>query len=174
MANNKRKLKHKIIAVASSFVLLAQSAYTLHNSTISYYLKDYNQNIDVGVEPYDKYIFGNIYIGESEVIRGIEDKVNKSDILIIDSANDDTKPEYKVLNSYRVKTLYEKVKILRSLYNYDSEKKHTKWNRSFSTLFFEWIGHNISHTVHYKRDRTADVDFDNEDEDTYKLFTKVK
>ena len=174
MANNKRKLKYKIIAVASSFVIMAQTAYTLHNSTISSYLSGYQEDLDVGVEPYDKYYFGNIYIGEPEVIRGIEEKVNPSDILIIDCANDEVKPEYKIINSYRVKTLFEKVKILRSIYNYDNEKKHTLWKRSFHTLFFEWIGHNISHTFHYKRDRTADVDFDNEDENTYKLFTKVK
>ena len=39
------------------------------------------------------------------------------------------------------------------------------WNRTESSIVTEWNCHNLAYFFHYKRERTADTDFDNADED---------
>ena len=173
MANEKRKLRAKAIAITTSFFILANTAYVLHDSTLgSYITAGHNKNPKINMEPYDSYCFGDIYIGAPEKIQDLEGRVCPTDILVMDCSNSSSKPEYKIIDSYRVKTFYEKNQILRSIMKYDKAKRKTNWNRTFRSTFFEWIVHNFLYTIHYERDRTTDVDLDNADEEQYKIFTK--
>ena len=112
------------------------------------------------------------YYGKGIKIRAIEHKVNPTDVLVIDESTNSARPEYKIINSYRVKTILEKWEILKIIKNYDEKNHKSKWSRSFRTLLLEWITHNFLYTVNYERDRTTDVDLDNDDEEQYRIFTK--
>lgn len=142
---------------------------------LNYYLKDYKY--DSSYEIIDSNFFatysdGLVYIGDKEFLDKIECKEN--DILICDNRNAQEDPDIIIYDSSRINDKNKRNEILEIICEY--EKKYpTNWNRSIESMRLEWFMHNISYFCNYKRNRTTDVDLDNDDEEKYnnKLLRKV-
>lgn len=112
----------------------------------------------------NKYSKGYVYIGSNKYLDSL--KVNKDDILVEDYRNSNN-PNMKIRNSYLITDEKIRKEIIQILYNY--EKNHpSKWNRSIKSMEKEWEAHNTLYYLNYKKDHTADVDLDNNDENKYK------
>ena len=144
---------------------------------ISYYCYDvdYNPQYSIIAEhdgPFGKYSNGFIYIGNQEYIDNIKDSVNENDVLIIvgDNYNEDTKnnndPNAKILSSYEITDPEDRLEILEVLEIY-SIVHDTDWRRSVESMRVEWTIHNILYDLHYKRERTEEVDLNNSEESFY-------
>lgn len=113
--------------------------------------------------PY-KYSKGAVYIGNKKYLDSLH--VNQNDVLVEDQRNNNN-PNMKIRNSYLITDKKDRLKIIKILYNY--EKKHpSKWNRSIKSMEREWEAHNTLYYLNYKKNHTADVDLDNNDENNYK------
>jgi hypothetical protein len=107
---------------------------------------------------------GYIYIGELKCINTIASNDNK---ILIQDARSKNNPDMKVFESYKIND--EKIQkeiINKMLYH---EKNHpSKWDRTETSMINEWYAHNLLYNMNLKKDRTRDVDFDNNDEETFK------
>lgn len=112
----------------------------------------------------NKYSKGQVYIGNKKYLDGLH--VNQKDVLVEDQRNN-SNPNMKIRNSYLITDESDRKEIIKILYNY--EKKHpSKWNRSIKSMEREWEAHNTLYYLNYKKNHTADVDLDNNDENNYK------
>lgn len=88
---------------------------------------------------------------------------NYDDVIIIDYRNSND-PNMKVMQSYKIKKKYQK-EIAQIMYNYNVENPVSpEWNRTVDSMVKEWGFHNFAYNLGYKQDRTADTDFNNNDE----------
>jgi len=110
------------------------------------------------------YSDGVVFIGDSACIKTIENK-NDLDFIVLDDrkAKD---PNMKIYDSYKVKEEVKQKEILEKLLTYESMFP-SNWNRTMQSLINEWDAHNKLYNFGYKRERTADVDLNNKDEDLY-------
>lgn len=107
---------------------------------------------------------GNIYITKNQNFIPPSDK----DIVIVDLR--DKIADIKILSSYRITNLATQKKIIDIILNYNtSYPSSTTWTRSKQSLLFEWHIHNLAYAFCYERNRTADVDFENKEEEKYKI-----
>ena len=63
-----------------------------------------------------------------------------------------------IQNSYRVKTIHDMKKVLYAIR--DKNLSRIVYIRSNFSMINEWRVHNLLYDLHYKRERTADVDLD--------------
>ena len=111
-----------------------------------------------------KYSQGMIYIGDKECLQKIEKADNK--ILVLD-AREENNPDMKVYDSYKISDTGIQEEILDKLL-YHEELYPSKWDRTKKSMMNEWYAHNLLYNMNIKRDRTTDVDFDNNEEEVYK------
>ena len=121
-------------------------------------------SIDNTIINYIPYSNGKIYIGSEDYLKSIND-LTSSDILILDE-RDKKDPNIKIYNSSFIVNTDLIEEILNILLEYE-EKNPSDWNRSLESMRTEWILHNASYYLNYKRERTKDVDLNNKDEDKY-------
>lgn len=111
------------------------------------------------------YSGGRVYIGDQDYLDNLED-INDNDILVLD-AREDEDPDMKVYNSNKIINIDQIEEILEILTKYE-EDNPSKWDRSITSMRNEWIYHNFSYLFNYKRNRTQDVDLNNDDESIYR------
>ena len=118
------------------------------------------------VEPYSSYGggIGNVYIVTEDKVAEVERNRSDTDVIIVDyRTNDD--PNMQIKQSYKIgKKKYQK-EIAQIMIDYNSENPvDPAWDRSVNSLVDEWRFHNFAYLIGYKRERTADTDFNNNDE----------
>lgn len=124
---------------------------------------------DNDIEPYGAYKKGNIYIGNHEYIESIKDKINKGDVLIeqgYKTSEGYFDPNYKIYSSYLITDKDDRNTILNVLNIYNTEVCF-EFNRSMESMRVEWAIHNILYNMGIERNRTKDVDLNNDDEKIY-------
>lgn len=113
---------------------------------------------------YIPYSNGRVFIGKQDYLDNINNLTRK-DILILDE-RDKKDPNIKIYNSIMITNNEEIEEILNLLLEYE-EKNPSNWNRTFESMKTEWYYHNIAYYLNYKRERTKDVDLNNNDENKY-------
>ena len=111
-----------------------------------------------------KYSNGLIIIGDSACLKTVEEK-SEDDYLVLDDRKAKN-PNMKIYDSYKVQDEKTMKEILEKLLEYESLYP-TWWNRTMNSLVNEWDAHNKLYNLHFKRERTRDVDLDNNDEKLY-------
>lgn len=143
---------------------------------ITYYLKnDYNYNASYEIVDdtfFATYSNGLVYIGNEKYLDSIE--CNENDILICDSRDKLEDPDMVIYNSFNITDKNIRNEILEIVCEYEKNYP-SNWNRSIESMRVEWFMHNIGYFFNYKRDRTTDVDLNNNDEEKYnkKILRKV-
>ena len=150
-----RKIFKRILIFLLSLFLIVTVSFD-HRVTPYYELLD--------DDAFARYSNGKVYIGDNYFINNLVN-IEKNDILIIDNRNSDD-PSFKVLSSYKVNDRFFQIEILEILLEYERQKP-TKWNRSLSSMKYEWFVHNLFYYFNYQINRTMDVDFNNNDEGIY-------
>ena len=113
-----------------------------------------------------EYNNGTIYIGSKSYLKTIKN-LSDNDILALD-ARRSKDPNIQIYDSYKITDDLIMEEIIESLLLYE-EKYPTEWERTKNTMIREWLAHNAMHRVGYEVDRTENVDFNNEDEETYRI-----
>ena len=113
-----------------------------------------------------KYSRGTIYIGDNDYLDALED-LAPGDILVEDDRTG-ADPDLRVRESSNIHNLDIRHEIICALLCYE-EVFPTDWERSEDSMINEWIAHNFLSMFNYKTHRTNDVDFNNKDEDVYKI-----
>lgn len=149
---NKRK---KVLLVACMITLLSTCRYSKKDK----YDLDY-EILPQQEDAFASYSNGLIYIGNDDFIDNLHD-IKENDILVIDG-RDCKNPSFKVLDSYKITSKKEREEIICAICTYD-EMYPLNWNRTYETMEFEWSLHNTAYNLNYKRSKTKDVDFDNND-----------
>lgn len=122
------------------------------------------------IEGYSKeYQRGIVYIGDESFLKSISN-IGVNDILVLD-ARDDEDPNMKVYSSYLINNPNIQNEILKILIDYEEENP-SLWDRSIKSMQREWYVHNLMAMLSYKKERTMDVDFNNDDEEKYKILKK--
>lgn len=128
---------------------------SLNDKSDIFFYSDYRQDDYV---PYARYNEKDIYIVKDEEYIIKENEA----INVIDFRNDGD-PDMKILDSYSINSLREMRSILLVLKQYNNDFP-SNWNRSISSMEYEWILHNICYKLGYKSFSTKDVDLNNKDE----------
>lgn len=151
------KKSKKRLFLVSAFILL-----------IGYYSKDYkykkNNYKIVDGNFYATYSDGLVYIGDEDFLNNIT--ASEYDVLVCDSRENTKNPDMIIYNSYLIEDKDKRNEILEIICEY--EKCYpSNWNRSIESMRLEWYMHNLSYFLNFRKDRTTDVDFDNDDEKKY-------
>lgn len=161
------RLEKNIITLGIVISLLSSSCIGLETN------KSYEIIEDDSSCAYARYKDGLIYIGDEEYILGLSPL--EHDILVIDKRDSDN-PDMKVISSYQIDDPLIRKNIIEVLQEYEKENP-SLWDRTTESMEVEWSMHNIFYQLDYEKERSSDVDFDNEDEEIYnnkvlkKLFT---
>lgn len=113
---------------------------------------------------YATYEDGYVYIGDERYINNLKN-IDEHDVLIKSIPE---KEDMKIMSSYLIKDKKKRNEIINILNNY-KETHNTSWNRSIDSMKLEWYIHNLLYELNYKKERTADVDFANEEENKYNI-----
>lgn len=156
----KKRVKIVITSITLAFLLFA------HCKTDYEYVPRYA--IVENSEEYfwrAKYRFGYVYIitDKEDIDKlSLEDK----DVVILDdrSAPD---PNVRVFSSYKITDKLARNDIIEILDEYE-RMFPSDWDRTVESMRLEWYVHNLLYDLYYQRDRTENVDFNNEDEDDYR------
>ncbi len=163
------RLEKNIIALGIVISLLSSSCKGLETS------KNY-EIIEDSSSAYARYKDGLIYIGDEEYILGLDP--HEHDILVVDR-RDSENPDMKVISSYQIDAPLVRKSIIEVLQEYEEEYP-SLWERTTESMEAEWSIHNLFYQLDYEKERSSDVDFDNEDEEIYsnklikKIFTRNK
>lgn len=125
----------------------------------------YYNNYDINDNPKFASINGqDIYI----LNKNNSTKYNDKDIFIIDLRNEEE--DIQIISSYRIKSNEFRKEIINIILKYnETYPTETAWIRSKESLNNEWLIHNILYYFNLYRAHTKDVDFENNEEKTYKL-----
>lgn len=116
---------------------------------------NYTQN---EITPYAKYNEKDIYIVENE-----EFIIEENGAVCVVDSRYDSDPNMKIMNSCDINDLREMRDILMVLKQYENDFP-SNWNRTISSMEYEWILHNVCYRLCYERCSTKDVDLNNNDE----------
>ena len=157
---NKKKAKRRLLAFSTALLI----ATTYYNIDYVYHpsYEIYANDEDKAFGSYSK---GNIYIGPLWYLKSL-DNINEDDILVQDQRFNISNPNLKIFSSYRITDKELRNEILEVLCRYE-ECYPSPWDRSIESMRVEWALHNFSYYFNNRRDRTTDVDLNNEDEEKY-------
>ena len=162
-----KEVRRRICALISTYVVI-MGCYvsSCHKDNKIRYNHNYEYRTNA---PFAYYKGGNIYICNYAIINKIRDD-STEDIYIIDDRNKED-PNFRICNSYEIIEPSEMNKILNVLLEY--EKKYpSDWRRSVASMRREWIAHNICYYFDVEKNRTSEVDLNNEDENKYLALIK--
>ena len=144
-----------IFGLVSAFLILLSGFIILNTSR-------YN---DLKRECYKAYRYsdGIIYIGKDECLEKI--KTEDKDLLVLD-ARSEKNPDIKIYDSYKISNEEKQKEVLTQILNYE-KLRPSKWERTINSMVNEWYAHNLMYSFGYQKNRTKDVDLDNNDENTY-------
>ena len=141
--------------------------------SLTYYKYDYEYNPDYEILDdselaYGRYSNGLVYIGDSSYLCDLS-YINSNDIII-----NDNNEEITIYSSYKITDKEQRNEIINILKNYEV-KNSTYNNRSIESMRMEWFIHNLLYNCHIKRERTKNVDFENNEEKYYnkKILSKI-
>lgn len=155
-----RELKRGIIILVTSIVLLKYA------SGETYYEPEYEiVGSDEKNKPFASYEDVDVYIGDETYIENISEKINEEDILVLDK-RESNDPNMIIYDSYRIHDAKTMNALLEILAEYE-RLYPTEWQRTIESMEKEWKIHNICYYLSYERERTKDVDFNNNDEENY-------
>jgi len=148
-------------------------AVILSTISISYFNYDHEYTpeyeiLDESNIAYGKYSNGLVYIGDDKFLYELKD-VKPGDILI-----DENEKSMRILASYRIKDKDLRNEIINILKEYEVNN-NTKHERSIESMRMEWYVHNLLYNFNIKKERTEDVDFENNEENIYnsKVLSKL-
>ncbi len=113
-----------------------------------------------------KYSRGTIYIASSDELDKMTD-LEEGDVLVEDGRND-SDPDLRVRGSRYIHNFDVREEIIEGLLAYE-EVFPTDWERTKESMDNEWDVHNFLSTFNYQTNRTNDVDFNNKDEEKFKI-----
>ena len=151
----KQKIKKKILYIGAFLFLLYN-----HVDKVYYPKYEILQNNLV----FARYSGGKIYIGKYSYLKECYTYYEEGDIFILDSRYSINNPSMKTFSSYEIHDKDIRNEILDVLCRYE-ECFPSNWDRSIESMRLEWFMHNVSYLFHNRRDRTTDVDLDNNDEE---------
>lgn len=146
----------------------------------SYYATDYNYDRSYEILDNDlafaSYCDGNIYIGDGRFLRDVYTSgvCSEGDIFVLDKRYYSPDPDMKVISSCNIKDKNIRNDIIEVLQIYE-EMYPSDWDRTTESMRLEWYMHNASYDFNFEKDRTCDVDLDNDDEEKYdnKILNKI-
>lgn len=111
------------------------------------------------------YSLGKVYICFKDDFDMYQQLLQDDDILVVDNRNSDN-PDMCIYNSCKITDAKVIMEVLLILEEY--EKRYPSyWNRTLSSMYNEWVIHNICYSLSYRTESTEHVDLDNEDEKVY-------
>ena len=167
-------MKHKNLKLKKACFVLGAS-FVLYTYIKCEHVYKPNYTITEDEEYFAKYSKGKVYIGSIDYIESLKDKVNKDDILVIDTRNTCNDPNMQIISSYEINNKDTRNEILEILLIYE-DLYPSKWDRTIESMRLEWFIHNLSHSFNYKKDHSDDVDLDNDDQEKYdnvKILNKL-
>ena len=121
---------------------------------------------NLSVEPYSTYGEGrgNVYIVSEDKVAELQNNISDTDVIIVDyRTNSD--PNMQIKQSFKISNKKYKKEIAQIMIDFNSENPvDPAWNRSINSIVDEWRFHNFAYSIGYKIERTADTDFNNNDE----------
>ena len=96
---------------------------------------------------------------------------NENNIYVIDYRNSNN-PVIAINNSYQIISIKEIKAIIEVLQEYEN-KYPSNWDRTTKSMFNEWLIHNICYYLNIERNRTKEVDFDNDEEIIYSNYLNI-
>lgn len=159
----KKKFFIKTIFTTLTLTIILTSSQPQALTTLpTIYYNDYNINYNpkfASINEQDIYI-----INKNSSI-----KYNEKDIFIMDLRNEEE--DIQIISSYRIKSKKIRQEIINIILKYnETYPAKTAWIRSKQSLNNEWLIHNILYYFNLYRNHTKDVDFENNEETTYKLL----
>lgn len=156
-----RKLKRRL-ATLSAFIVLASGYF----ATEPHYEDCQFEILEDDEDAFARCSAGTVYIGDKAFLSSIPE--GEGIILIEDQRVPKTghDPNMKIYDSCSIDSRVERNEILEILMEYE-RRYPTGWDRSIESMRLEWLMHNLSYQFSYQRDRTADVDLNNDDEEKY-------
>lgn len=149
-------------------LLILGLAFLLHNSLCE--TEDITSEVSINIESDDfayfaEYSLGRVYICQNEDKYFYQQLLRENDILVVDKRSGED-PDMCIYNSCMIsdtKTIREVLLILK-----EYERRYpSEWNRTLSSMYNEWLIHNICYKFNYRTLSTKHVDLDNEDEEFY-------
>lgn len=157
------KIKKVFVATILSITTLLSIHKISEELTIDPSTITYNGNYSSEDCLYATYCNQDVYISKD-----IDELT--SDISVLDLRDDCS--DIKILSSYKVRGIKDKAYILSIISNYNANyPSDNKWDRTRNSLLNEWYVHNLLYDLNLYEERTKDVDFENSEEETYKVFT---
>ena len=165
---NNKKAKRRLLALAAAVII-----GTTYYSVDHVYHPTYEIIDDSEDKAFGSYSKGKIYIGKALFLQSLTD-LSEDDILVLDQRFSPTNPNLKIMSSYRITDREQRNEILEVLCRYE-ECYPSPWERSIESMRVEWTAHNLSYYLNNHRERTTDVDLNNEDEERYdsKVLRKI-
>jgi len=155
---NKKKILQKIIALLMIQISISNTSCAVIDNSQDDVC--YSSTFEDGCTVYD-YSDGVVKISEkSTPIQ--ENVVNVVDLRYYNN------PGMKVINSYKIKDIETMKEIIDIMLDYNKKNDITpSWNRSESSMIYEWILHNMFYDLGLFVDHAGDTDFNNNE---LKLF----
>lgn len=119
--------------------------------------KDYYVFNDFDDKSFDYYNGINIYF-----VNSIDEVLNDGNVYVIDF-RDEIDPDFIINNSYKINDLKTMRWVLNCLKVYE-DGNPSLWNRSMSSMEYEWFVHNLGYELGLFRDNCKNVDLNNYDE----------
>lgn len=163
--NTKKKLLYLFTALTVIQLLPIEDTRYIEGS--KEIIAEYNDDI----LPFAYYKEGKVYIGDIKYIQKASKICDDNDILILDERQTKN-PNMKIYNSYKIVDNDIKKEVLKILQDYE-QTYPSEWNRTFESMYNEWVIHNVLYDFKIKVKHTSDVDLDNEDETLFRNITDL-
>jgi len=147
-------MKKNLITYSLLFVISFSSITTIPKPVRAYEIKKYSNGFVYIVKP------GEVIIP------------NKNDVVVVDERKENS--NINIINSYKIININKMLEIIDIILEYDKKNKIENYDRTKFSLTVEWLVHNFLYYLFIARDRTADVDFENNEENLYNLKTYFK
>ena len=106
---------------------------------------------------------GYVYVVSEDQLSIMEDR-EKNVVVIVDKRTS-SDPNMQIQDSYKISKTRQQKEIAQLMIDYNtSNPVNPAWSRTLNSLVSEWMFHNFAYSLGYKRERTADCDFNNDDE----------
>ena len=160
------KLKKALVGLGI-FIVLASYYNVDHN-----YNRTYEIIEDDDCKAYAMYCDGYIYIGDRDFLESID--CSSGDILVEDKRYFKKDPDMVVYKSCNITDKDIRNDVIEVLQIYENDHP-SDWDRTTKSMRLEWYMHNLSYDFQFRKDRTEDVDLDNDDEEKYdnKVLSKI-
>ena len=155
-------LRKKAFTLCLFYLLTFNKFFNKKHDAIIKYNEDFNKDDNYSTFAYlnDKKI---IFIND-EFYYIDDDNVYVVDLRYV------TNSDIKICGSYNINSVEDIRSILNILQEYE-KRYSSKWNRTNSSMEYEWIVHNLAYYLGFFPSKSMDVDLDNEDEG--KLMPKI-